>query len=59
MPEAFIVDAVHSAPGTEDKTAQRMVNWTVVSENLRGFSIDVQDGWSKLVGQVKEIDRKG
>ena len=55
---AYITDAMHSAPGLDARPAPQMVNWTVVNENLRGLSTDVQDGWNRLVSTGKQIDRK-
>lgn len=55
---AYVVDALHAAPGPDDKaTPQRMVNWGVVSDNLSGLSSGVKTGWSRLTGGVKEIDK--
>ena len=54
---AYIVDAMHAAPGPEG-APQRMVNWGVVSDNLGGLSSDLQSLWAKLVGGAKEIDKK-
>lgn len=55
---AYVGDAMHAAPGPDDKgTAQRMVNWSAVGENLRGVSSGVQNAWSRLVGGAKEIDK--
>lgn len=53
---AFVVDAVHTPSGTD--SAQRMVNWTVVSDNIRGLSADVQDGWNRLVGQTRDLEKR-
>ena|GEM_PF-804423 len=55
---AYIVDAMHAAPGPDAKPAPQMVNWTVVNDNLRGLSSDVQGGWDRLVGTAKQLDRK-
>ena len=55
---AYITDAMHAAPGRDARPAPQMVNWTVVNENLRVLSTDVQDGWTRLVSTSKQIDRK-
>ena len=55
---AFLVDSLHSAPGPDQKEARKMVNWDVVGDNLRGLSTDVQDGWAKLVGSAKKIEKQ-
>ena len=55
---AFVVDSLHSAPGPDQKEARKMVNWDVVGDNLRGLSTDVQDGWAKLVGSAKKIEKQ-
>ena len=55
---AYVVDAMHSAPGADAKPAPQMVNWTVVNDNLRGLSSDVQGGWDRLVSTTRQIDRK-
>ena len=52
---AYVTDSMHTAPGPD---APRMVNWGVVSDNLKGLSIDVQAGWDHLVGSAKSIDHK-
>lgn len=54
----YIADAMHSAPGADTRPAPQMVNWSVVNENLRGLSTNVQSGWDKLVGTAKQLDRK-
>ena len=55
---AYITDIMHSAPGPDARPAPQMVNWTVVNENLRGLSTEVQDGWNHLVSATHEIDKK-
>ena len=55
---AYIVDAAQSAPGPDEQGGRQMVNWTVVDTNVRNLSTDIQDGWARLVGGVKQIDRK-
>lgn len=55
---AYVVDSMHAAPGPNEKAATPMVNWSVVSENLRGLSTDVRDAWNRLLGKAKEIDKK-
>ena len=55
---AYITDIMHSAPGPDARPAPQMVNWTVVNDNLRGLSTDVQDGWSRIVSTTKQIDKK-
>ncbi len=55
---AYITDVMHSAPGPDARPAPQMVNWPVVSDNLRGLSTDVQDGWNRLVTTTRQIDRK-
>ncbi len=55
---AYVVDAMHTAPGAAERPAPQMVNWTVVNENLRVLSGDVQTGWDRLVSTTRQIDRK-
>ena len=55
---AYVVDSLHSAPGPDQKEARRMVNWEVVGDNMRGLSSDVQDGWARLVGGAKKLDKQ-
>ncbi len=55
---AYVVDAVHSAPGGDDQVGRQMVNWTVVDANMRGLSSDVQHTWARLVGGVRQIDKQ-
>jgi hypothetical protein len=55
---AYITDVMHAAPGPDARSAPQMVNWTVVNDNLRGLSTDVQDGWNRLVSATKQIDKK-
>jgi hypothetical protein len=47
---AYLIDTMHSAPGPDQKEAARMVNWSVVSDNLRALSTSIQDGWARLTG---------
>ena len=47
---AYLVDTMHGTPGSDQKEAARMVNWGVVSDNLRALSTTVQDGWARLTG---------
>ncbi len=47
---AYVSDAMHSAPGPDQREAARMVNWDVVNSNLRGLSTSIQDGWYRLTG---------
>jgi hypothetical protein len=35
-----------------------MVNWTVVNDNMRGLSSDVQRTWARVVGGAKQIDKQ-
>ncbi len=52
---AYVADAMNS--GTTDEAANRkMVNWTVVNDNMRGLSSDVQRTWARVVGGAKQID---
>jgi hypothetical protein len=51
---AYVADALHSAPGPDQKEAPRMVNWGVVNDNLKGLSTSVQDGWSRLTGHARQ-----
>ena len=53
---AYIVDAMHSAPGTDAVASPKMVNWTVVDANMRGLSTDIQDGWTRP-GRRRQRDR--
>jgi hypothetical protein len=55
---AYIVDSMRAAPGPDDKGGSQMVNWGVVSDNLRGLSSSAQDAWARLVGGAKELDKK-
>lgn len=55
---AYIVDAMHAGPGPDGKEARQMVNWAVVSDNLRSLSTEVRDGWDSLLGKAREIDKK-
>ena len=55
---AYIADALHGAPGPDGREARRMVNWEVVSDNMRGLSASVQQGWHRLVGGADKIDRQ-
>jgi hypothetical protein len=50
---AYVTDAMHSAPGPDQKEAPRMVNWGVVNDNLRDLSSSVQDGWNRLTGHTR------
>jgi hypothetical protein len=51
---AYLVDTLHSAPGPDQKEAAHMVNWTIVSDNLRDLSTSVQDGWNRLTGRTHQ-----
>lgn len=55
---AYVVDAMHSAPGPDEQANRQMVNWTVVNANMRGLSSDVQQTWARVVGGVKQIDKQ-
>lgn len=55
---AYVVDAMHSAPGPDGKEARRMVNWDVVGDDMRGLSTGVQDLWARLAGGAKQLDRQ-
>ena len=55
---AYVVDTLHSAPGPEGRDGRRMVNWEVVNDNMRDLSTSVQDGWHKLVGDAKKLDKQ-
>ncbi len=55
---AYVIDMFHSAPGPDQKEARRMVNWDVVGDNMRELSTDVQDGWARLVGGAKKLDKQ-
>ena len=55
---AYVTDALGSAPGPDGKAAPRMVNWDVVSDNMRGLSTEVQDGWARLTGGVRKLDKQ-
>ena len=50
---AYVTDAMHSAPGPDQKGAARMVNWDVVNDNLKSLSSSVQDGWNRLTGHER------
>lgn len=54
---AYVADAMRAAPGPEG-SSQRMVNWEVVSNDLSGLSSNLQNAWSRLVGDARELDRK-
>jgi hypothetical protein len=51
---AYLIDTMHSAPGPDQKEAAHMVNWTIVSDNLRDLSTSVQDGWYRLTGHTHQ-----
>ena len=55
---AYVVDAMHSAPGPNGHEARRMVNWDVVSDNMRDLSASVQQGWHRLVGTADKIEKQ-
>ena len=55
---AYVVDAMHSAPGPDGKEARRMVNWDVVGYDMRGLSTGVQDLWARLKGDAKQLDKQ-
>ena len=55
---AYVTDALGSAPGPDGKATPRMVNWDVVSDNMRGLSTEVQDGWARLTGGVRKLDKQ-
>ncbi len=50
---AYIADALHTAPGPDERAAPRMVNWGVVNDNLKDLSTSVQNGWSRLTGHAR------
>ena len=55
---AYVTDALGTAPGPDGKAAPRMVNWDVVNDNMRGLSSELQDGWARLTGGVRKLDRQ-
>lgn len=54
---AYVVDST-KATAAEDKSSQKMVNWAVVSENLRGLTSEIHDAWTFFVGKAKEVDKE-
>ena len=50
---AYVADTMHSAPGPDKKEAARMVNWSVVNDNLKDLSTSMQDGWNRLTGHSR------
>ena len=55
---AYVVDAMHAAPGPDGHEARRMVNWEVVNDNMRDLSASVQQGWHRLTGAADKIDKQ-
>ena len=55
---AYAVDAMHRDPAPDQTASAPMVNWTVVDANVRTLSADLREGWTRLVGGARELDRK-
>ena len=54
---AYVSDATRT-PSGRDGEIRQMVNWNVVSANMRDLSSNAREAWARLVGGAKAIDRK-
>lgn len=55
---AYVIDAMHGAPGPNGREARRMVNWEVVDANMRDLSTGVQAAWRRLTGAADRLDKQ-